>query len=123
MPLFLITSVCDEGVSPSNFRVVEAPSRLAIAQHILDHVYEWERLLRPTRLWWELTYYPYKYGEPRGWSAADLLTEIDKTWVDGDSSNQLRIHEVGTILRLPEVGLADKPAIREIQNAVPERAE
>jgi hypothetical protein len=117
MPLFLITSVCDEGVSPSTFRVVEAPSRLAIAQHMLDHVYEWERLLRPTKLWWELTCYPYKYGEPRGWSAADLLAEIDRTWVDGDSSNQLRIHEVGPIVRLPDVSPADRPIIRVIGQA------
>jgi hypothetical protein len=66
MPLFLITSVCDEGVSAKSFKVVEAESRLSIAQHILDHPHDWERMLRHTKLCWDLTYYPYKYGEPRG---------------------------------------------------------
>jgi hypothetical protein len=37
MPLFLITSVCDEGVSATSFKVVEAKSRLSIARHMLDH--------------------------------------------------------------------------------------
>jgi hypothetical protein len=101
VPLFLITSVCDEGVSASSFKVVEAESRLSIAQHILDHPHDWERMLRHTKLWWDLTYYPYKYGEPRGWTAADLLSQIDATHVDGDSSYQFRIHEITAIERLP----------------------
>src|SRR5579871_93012 len=92
VPLFLITAVCDEGVSATSFKVAEAESPLAIAQHILDHPYAWERLLRHTTLWWELTYYPYKYGEPRGWTAADLLSQIDSTHEDGDSTYQFRIH-------------------------------
>jgi hypothetical protein len=100
MPLFLITSVCDEGVSATSFKVVEADSRLSIAQNILDHPYHWERFLRRTKLWWDLTYYPYKYGEPRGWTAADLLSQIDATHVDGDSSYQFRIHEITAIERL-----------------------
>jgi hypothetical protein len=109
MPLFLVTSVCDEGIGPNNFKVVEAESRLAVAQHILDHPWAWERMLRPTKLWWELTYFEYKYGQPRGWTAADLLAQIDRTWVDGDSSNQFRIHAIESIERLPESGGADRP--------------
>lgn len=73
MPLFLITSVCDEGVSATSFKVVEAESRLVIAQHILDHPHDWKWFLSRTKLWWDLTYYPYKYGEQRGWSAEGLL--------------------------------------------------
>jgi hypothetical protein len=101
MPLFLITSVCDEGISATSFKVVEAESRLSIARHILDRPYDWEQLLRRTRLWWDLTYYPYKYGEPRGWTPADLLARIDATHVDGDSEYQFRIHEITAIERLP----------------------
>jgi hypothetical protein len=123
MPLFLVTSVCDEGISPSNFRVVEAASRLAVAQHMLDRVFEWEPFLRPTTLWWELTYYPHKYGVPRGWSATDLLAEIDKTWVDGDSTNQLRIHEIGTIVHLSAGKEPDKPVIMEMRHSATERTD
>ena len=88
MPLFLITSVCAE-------------SRLSIARHILDRPHDWEQFLRRTKLWWDLTYYPYKYGEPRGWTSADLLARIDATHVDGDSEYQFRIHEITAIERLP----------------------
>jgi hypothetical protein len=101
MPLFLITSVCDEGISATSFKVVEAESRLSIARHILDRPNDWEQFLRRTRLWWDLTYYPYKYGEPRGWTPADLLARIDATHVDGDSEYQFRIHEITAIERLP----------------------
>ena len=105
MPLFLITSVCDEGVSATSFKVVEAESRLVIAQHILDHPHDWKRFLSRTKLWWDLTYYPYKYGEPRGWSPDDLLAQIDSTHVDGDSEYQFRIHEIREIERLPGEGV------------------
>lgn len=101
MPLFLITSVCDEGVSATSFKVVEAESRLSIARHILNRPHDWEPFLRRTKLWWDLTYYPYKYGEPRGWTPADLLARIDATHVDGDSDYQFRIHEITAIKRLP----------------------
>ena len=91
MSLFLITSVCDEGVSASRFKIVEAESRSAIAQHILDRPWDWEPFLRRTTLWWDLTYYPYKYGQSRGWTVSDLLARIDATHVDGDSNYQFRI--------------------------------
>jgi hypothetical protein len=60
MALFLITSVCDEGMSATRFRVVEAESRLAVATDMLADPVKWEWALRPTELWWDLTYYPYK---------------------------------------------------------------
>jgi hypothetical protein len=37
MPLFLVTSLYDEGISLNGFRVVEAGSKQAIAQHMLEH--------------------------------------------------------------------------------------
>ncbi|MCI0407661.1 MAG: hypothetical protein L0191_03690, partial [Acidobacteria bacterium] len=89
-----------EGVSATSFKVVEAESRVAIAQHILNHLHEWERFLRPTSLWWDLSYYPYKYSRPRGWTAEDLLARLDATHVDGDSSYQLRVHEIPEVERL-----------------------
>lgn len=97
MPLFLITSVCDEGVEQSNFKVVEAESKEAVAQDMLDNPYRWENFLRSSNLWWDLTYYEYKYGEPIGWSAKDLLERINSTYVDGDSYYQVRIHEIKTV--------------------------
>jgi hypothetical protein len=100
MALFLVTSVCDEGVSATRFRVVEAESRLAVAKDMLADPVKWEWALRPTELWWDLTYYPYKYGQPRGWTPADLLARIDRTWVDGDSRYQVRIHEIETVADL-----------------------
>lgn len=109
MALFLVTSVCDEGVSTTRFRVVEAESRLAIAKDMLADPLKWEWALRPTELWWDLTYYQYKYGEPRGWTAAELLGRIDRTWVDGDSRYQVRIHEIENIAKLQVEVTANTP--------------
>lgn len=100
MALFLVTSVCDEGVCATRFRVVEAESRLAVAKDMLADPVKWEWALRPTELWWDLTYYTYKYGQPRGWTPAELLARIDRTWVDGDSLYQVRIHEIETVADL-----------------------
>lgn len=109
MSLFLVTSVCDEGVYPTNFQVVEAESREAVAGHILARPHGWERFLRNTKRWWDRTYHEYKYGEPRYRTAAEFLAAIDTTHVDGDSSNQLRIHPVGEITRIP--GESDAPHV------------
>jgi hypothetical protein len=100
MPLFLITSVCDEGVEESNFKVVEAESQEAVARDMLDNPYRWENFLRSSNLWWDLTYYEYKYGEPIGWNAQDLLQKIKGTHVDGDSEYQVRIHEIKSIEKI-----------------------
>src|SRR5205809_8098151 len=97
MPLFLITSVCDEGVYESSFKVVEAPSATEIAKNMLQNPYAWERFLRNTNLWWDLTYYEYKYGEPFMITPEQLLARINATYVDGDSDYQMRIHEIKQI--------------------------
>ncbi len=110
MGLFLVTSVCDEGVSATRFRVVEAESRLAVAKDMLADPVKWEWALRPTELWWDLTYYPYKYGQPRGLPPADLLARIDRTWVDGDSRYQVRIHEIETVEHVEVVLKENTPA-------------
>ncbi len=101
MPLFLITSVCMDGVDESSLRVVEAESPLAIAQAMLDDPYAWEPLLQNTGLWWDLTRYEYTYDEPLGCTAEELLDKIDSTWMDGDSRNQVRMHEIEEIERIP----------------------
>lgn len=112
MALFLVTSVCDEGVSATRFRVVEADSRLAVARDMLADPVKWEWALRPTELWWDLTYYPYKYEQPRGWTPTDLLGRIDRTCVDGDSSYQVRIHAIEAIADL-EVAMQAKTLARK----------
>ncbi len=105
MPLFLITSVCDEGVYESSFKVVEADSRIAIAENILQHPWDWKPFLERTKLWYDLTYYEYKYGQPRGWSPAELLEKIDSTHVDGSSDFQFRIYEKKAIEKIPGPGV------------------
>lgn len=97
MPLFLITSVCDEGVDERSFKVVEAESREDVARTILENPWAWDNFLRSTTLWWDLTYYEYKYNQPLGWTAKELLERIDRTYVDGDSYYQFRIHEIKSI--------------------------
>jgi hypothetical protein len=101
MALFLITCVCDEGVYENDFKVVEANSREDIAQQMLDNPYKWEKFLQSTAVWWDLTRYEYKYGEPIGWSPTDLLERIDATRVDGDSEFQVRIYEIKQIDKIP----------------------
>lgn len=82
MPLFLITTLYDEGISPNLVRVVEANSALAIATHMLHHSEQW-------------AYFLYRsFGEdlPLGTLTPEaLLQRIDRTFVDGDSTAQLRI--------------------------------
>jgi hypothetical protein len=99
MPLYLVTSLYDEGISAANFRVVEAASKRDIAVHMLEHPEQWAFFLRRSF--------------PRDWRGAgphlgslldcthDLgmtperfLELIDMTWVDGDSAAQLAIHEI-----------------------------
>ena len=100
MPLYLVSSVCDDGVDENSFRLVEAESALVVAQDMLDNPFAWEPLLQNTELWWDLTRYEDKYDEPLDWSAAELLDKIEATWVDGGSRNELRIHEIKEIERL-----------------------
>ncbi|PSB24038.1 hypothetical protein [Stenomitos frigidus] len=85
MPLFLITSLYDEGISPNNFRVVEAASKQAIAQHMLEHPERWDYFLHRCfhEEQWEATLTPEQ-----------LLERIERTQVDGDSVAQLRINEI-----------------------------
>jgi len=85
MPLFLITSLYDEGISPNLFRVVEAESKQAIAQHMLAHPERWD-------------YFLYRCFHEEQWESTltpeQLLERIERTHVDGDSVAQLRISEI-----------------------------
>jgi len=87
--LFLVTCVCDEGVSPRSFRVVEAPSRLAVAARIVRQPDTWVEFLRRAYLWDDL--------RDRKWSAEQLLARIDASFVDGDSRYQMAILEIPRI--------------------------
>jgi hypothetical protein len=86
MALFLVTCVCDEGVSARSFRVVEAPSRLAVAACILRRPDAWADFLRRAYLWDEV--------RDRQWSPEQLLARIDASSVDGDSRYQMAVLEV-----------------------------
>lgn len=101
MPLFLVTSVDDEGIYDGRFRLVDAPSAAAVAQQMLDHPFHWETILSNTGLWWDLTCYERRHGEPLGWTAEELLERIAETHVDGDSRNQVRISPIDYIERIP----------------------
>jgi hypothetical protein len=107
MALFLVTSLFDEGMYETDFQVVEAESTIAIAQHMIDHAYQWENYLNRAypRDWrdhtfsvgslWDCVHDPEMTAER-------LLQLIDMTAVDGDSASQLRIFEV-TVTPLSEV--------------------
>ena len=110
MPLYLVTSLYDEGMYPSNFRVVEAPSELAVAEHMLSYPSQWCRFLERC--------YPRDWREPRVstkslWDCIQdqtltpeqLLELVSQTRVDGDSETQLAIHEI-TVESLSTVNTA-----------------
>jgi hypothetical protein len=91
MALFLITCVCDEGVSARSFRVVEAPSRRDVAASILRRPDSWAEFLRRSYLWEEV--------RDRKWSADQLLARIDASSVDGDTRYQMAILEIPKVER------------------------
>ncbi len=92
MALFLATCVCDEGVYENSFRVVEAPSRLAIAESILRDPYKWSDYLCRSYLWQEV--------RDRKLSASELLKRIDSSSVDGDSRYKFSLYEIKNIERV-----------------------
>ena len=92
MALYLITCVYDEGIYDNDFRLVEAESLLDVARHITQHPYRWADWLRKAYLWEEV--------RDEEWSPEELLEQIGKTHVDGDSRAQMRIHEIKNIERL-----------------------
>lgn len=105
--LYLITSLYDEGIYPSSFRVVEAASELAIAEHMLSHPQQWQWFLERS--------YPRDWQRPSWrvgslWDCAQdptmtperLLELIKMTGVDGDSYAQLAIHKI-TVDQLSDV--------------------
>ncbi len=81
MPLFLITSLYDEGISPNLLRVVEAESPEAIAAHLLQHPEQWDYFLHRS----------FSQDLPLGTLTPEVLERIQRTSVDGDSTAQLRI--------------------------------
>lgn len=96
MPLFLVTSLYDEGISPNGFRVVEAESKLAIAQHMLEHPDQWQYFLYRS-------FHQELVGQ--SFTPAQFLERIEQTQVDGDSAAQLRISEV-TVQSLAQLNTA-----------------
>ncbi|MBD2416019.1 hypothetical protein FACHB389_34430 [Nostoc calcicola FACHB-389] len=98
MPLFLVTSLIDEGMYDNDFQLVEADSKLAVAQHILLHPHQWENYLRHAypRDWQDRTFDMGSLWDCvniPGMTAERFLKLINMTSVDGDSASQLRIFE------------------------------
>lgn len=89
MPLFLVACVCDEGVWETSFRVVDAPSRIAVAESMHRNPYLWIDFLQRSHLWEEV--------RDRCWSASKLLEKIDASSVDGDSRYRLSVYEITRI--------------------------
>ena len=122
MALFLVTCVIDEGVYESSFRVVKASSREAVAKYILTHYESWEDFISrsifylwlddreegPKELWDRMRHVILNEEDSQTlrnaftpWflnrSPKQLLTWIDRTRVDGDSSAQFAIYEIKEI--------------------------
>src|SRR5262245_27588073 len=89
MPLFLVTCVCDEGVDETSFRVVEAQSRLSVAENMVRDPYRWKVFLERSHFWGQV--------HDRWWSPDEFLKELANSHVDGDSQDQLAIHEITKI--------------------------
>ncbi|MBD3886609.1 hypothetical protein IFO70_33610 [Phormidium tenue FACHB-886] len=100
MPLFLVSSLYDEGISPNLVRLVEAEPQLAVAQHLLEQPERWD-------------YFLYRaFGrelEGQTLTPAQLLERIEQTQVDGDSSAQLRITELAP---QPLAAVSTRPTFR-----------
>ena len=93
MPLYLITSLYDEGISPNNFRLVEADSALAVAAHMLAHPQQWNFFLVRA----------FDEDLPLGILTPEtLLEKVNRTYVDGDSGAQLRITPI-TVQSLAQI--------------------
>jgi len=107
MALYLVTSLFDEGMYESDFQVVEAQSKLEIAQHMLSYPHQWENYLSRAypRNWRDHT---FNVGSLWDCVHSDQMTPdrllelIDMTSVDGDSTSQLRIFEI-QVQQLSEV--------------------
>lgn len=101
--LFLVTCLYDEGMYKENFRVVEAESRLAVAQHIVDNSGLWSDWLQRSRLYDPIVRGNMPYyvdAEPVG--AEEALEIIDGSHLDGDSRAQFAIHPIPEILDLKQ---------------------
>ena len=108
--LFLVACVYDEGVYAESFRVVEATSRLAVAEQIVDSPDIWNKFLHDADLYDPIVRgnRPY-YADPRPVTAEEALHLIDSSSVDGDSRARMSIHPIPDILTLPLSTLQAKP--------------
>ncbi len=100
--LFLVISVFNDGVYADSFRVVEATSRLTVAQHIVSNPDIWTKFLRDAHLYDPIVRgnMPY-YVDPRPVTAEEALRLIDRSSVDSDNRARISIHPITEILPLP----------------------
>ncbi len=105
--LYLVTSLYDEGIYASNFRVVEAESELAIAEHMLSHPWQWQRFLEVSypRDWQNRSFSVgtlWDCVQDSTMTPARLLELMKMTGADGDSEAQLAINKI-TVEQLSQV--------------------
>lgn len=90
--LFLMTGVYDEGVDETSFKLYRARSRVHIVEVLLERMQqeqnemEMDMGLRHSMEEWGM--------DPAQVNAEQVLQRIDESYVDGDSSMQIRIFQI-----------------------------
>ena len=112
--LFLVSCVFGDGVCETSFRVVEAASRLAVVQAIVESPDIWNTFLHDARLYDPIVRggMPY-YADPKPVTAEEAMRLIDHSSVDGDSRARMSIHRISEILTLP----ASEPLTQQMVTA------
>lgn len=95
--LFLVTCLCDEGMTERRFRVIEAESRLAIVESMHRDPWKWRDYLKRSQLWESLHEFR--------WTPEQLLHGINRSSIDGDSRDQLAIHEITRVETLDKLAV------------------
>ena len=98
---FLVTCAYNWGVGAESFRVVEAPSRLAVAAHIVEDSDLWSKFLHDARLYDPIVRgdRPY-YADPQPVTAEAALRLIDHSSTDDDIRARMSIHPINEVLNL-----------------------
>ena len=100
---FLVACVYADGVNVENFRIVQAPSRLAVAAHIVEHSDLWNTFLHDAQLYEPIVRgnMPY-YVDARRVTPEEALRLIDCSSVDGENRARMSIQQIIEIISLPE---------------------
>lgn len=94
MPLFAILHVDFDGLHPDTCTVVAAPSKLAIAQHILESPERWEAVLLNTHPEGEDSRSLWQRIQAEALTPQSLLILIEQTSLDVEFGEMLRIQRI-----------------------------